>query len=165
MSKKRAARIFDVETNFQKLARRPGGITKEEAVERAQDEIDRCKPEFAEWLRRELQTLHTAIRQAERNSGTPSLIDQACYHVRQLRDVGSTMDYNLVTFVADNLCNILEAIKAGTPYDKKSIDCHLDALALATQAPYRNLRPEQLPELSQGLRRVFETLRNAPSGT
>jgi hypothetical protein len=163
MSRKRDARIFDVDTNFHQKARRPGGVTKQTAIERAQAEIDRCKPEFIDWLGRELQALHVAIRQAEENSAAPSLIDQVSYHVRQLRDVGSTMGYDLVTYVADNLCDLLEAIRAGAQYDKASVDCHLDALALATQRPYQNLRPEQLPELSQGLRRVCEHLKSSES--
>jgi hypothetical protein len=160
MSKNPNARIFDVETDFQQKARRPGGVTREKALKRAQAEIDQCKPEFIDWLDRELQALHVAIRQAEANTAALSLIDQASYHARQLRDVGSTMGYDLVTFVADNLCDILEAVRAGARYDNDSVDCHLDALALATQAPYKNLRADQLPELSQGLRRVFEHLKS-----
>jgi len=163
MSKHPKARIFDVETNFQQRARRPGGIAKAQAIERAQAEIDRCKPAFIDWLGRELQSLHSAIRQAEKNSEHPSAVDQACFHARQLRDVGSTMGYDLVTFVADNLCDVLEAIGDGARYNKDSVDCHLDALTLATQTQYQNLRPEQLPELSKGLRRVFEHVKGPAS--
>jgi hypothetical protein len=160
MSRKRDARIFDVDTNFHQKARQPGGITKQTAIERAQAEIDQCRPEFTDWLGRELQALHVAIRQVEENSGAPSLIDQVSYHARQLRDIGSTMGYDLVTYVADNLCDILDTTRAGARYDKDIIDCHLGALALATQTEYKNLRPDQLPELSQGLRRVYEHLKS-----
>jgi len=160
MSKNPNARIFDVETDFQQKARRPGGVTREKALKRAQAEIDQCKPEFIDWLDRELQALHVAVRQVEKNSGDPSLIDQAFFRASQLRDVGSTMDYDLVTFVAGNLCDIMEAVRSGAQYDKDSVDCHLEALALATQIQYKNLRADQLPELSQGLRRVFERLKS-----
>ncbi len=161
MPKNPKARIFDVETDFQQKARQPGGVTRDKAIKRAQAEIDQRKPEFIDWLDRELQALHVVIRQAEENSGSPTLIDQASSQARQLRDVGSTMGYDLVTFVADNLCDILEAVRAGARYDNDIIDCHLDALALATQTPYKNLRADQLPELSEGLRRVFEHVKNS----
>jgi len=165
MSKKREARIFDVDTNFQKKARRPGGISKQKAIERAQAEIERCRPEFVDWLGRELPALKVAVQRAEENPGAPSMIEQASYHARQLRDVGSTMGYDLITFVADNLCDILEAVRAGAKYDKDIVHCHLDALSLVTQKPYRNLSPDQLPELSRGLRRVFEQVKGSASAS
>jgi hypothetical protein len=163
MRKRQDARIFDVDTNFQQKARRPGGLTREKAIAHAQAKIDQCKPKFTEWLSAELPALQVAIRQAEESSGDPSAVDQALYHARQLRDVGSTMGFELVTFVADNLCDILEAIKSGARYDKDVVDCHLNALALATQKQYQHLTPAQLPELSGGLRRVFEKLRDLDS--
>jgi hypothetical protein len=164
MARKPPARIFDVDTNFQRQARRPSPISKQKALAQAQAEIDRRKPEFVNWLGRELQTLNTTIKQAEEHPGASSSVDQAAYHARQLRDVGSTMGYELLTFVAGNLCDILDAIGAGAQYDKESIDCHLDALSLVTQRPYQGLRPEQLPELSRGLRRVFEQLKCSIDG-
>ncbi len=159
----REARIFDVVSNFQKKARQPGGLTREKAIARAQAKLDQDKPNFIRWLGEELDALRLVIRQAEKNSADTSSLEQATYHARQLRDVGSTMGFNLVTFVAANLCNILDAIKAGARYDKEVIDCHLGALALASQLPYQNVRPEELPELSGGLRSIFEKLQQ-PDG-
>jgi hypothetical protein len=72
------------------------------------------------------------------------------------------MDFELVTFVANNLCEILDAMKAGAVYDKDAIDCHMDALLLARTEPYRRLRPEQVPEMSSGLRRVGELVSIVP---
>ena len=66
------------------------------------------------------------------------------------------MGFDLVTFVAGNLSKIFEAINSGTEDRADLIDCHIQALLLARQEQNRNLRPEQLPELSSGLRRVAE---------
>jgi hypothetical protein len=38
--------------------------------------------------------------------------------------------FELVTFVTNNLCEILEAIIAGTPARDEMITCHIDALNL-----------------------------------
>jgi hypothetical protein len=73
-----------------------------------------------------------------------------------LRDVGGTMGYELVSFIASNFCHILDAIKAGAAYDKDMIDCHMDALLLARTEQYRHLTPDQVPEMASGLRRVVE---------
>lgn len=154
------ARVFDVESNFQRKAKQPGGMTRAKAIAHAQAKIEQGQPEFTKWLGGELKVLKDAVRRAEENSADSSTIDQALYHCRQLRDVGSTMGFELVTFVADNLCDILEAIRSGARYDKEMVGCHLAALTLATQKQYQHLRPDQLPELSSGLRGVFKKLQS-----
>lgn len=73
------------------------------------------------------------------------------------------MSFELITFVANNLCEILDAIKAGAVYDKDMIDCHINAFFLARTDQYRHLRPEQVPEMASGLRRVVELASIAPT--
>jgi hypothetical protein len=102
------------------------------------------------------------VRRLASNPTDTAILDRTQEACCQLRDVGATMGFELVTFVANNFCDILDAIKAGAPYDKNMIDCHMDALALARTEHYRNLRPEQVPEMTSGLRRVVE-MANASS--
>lgn len=150
------ARIFPVDTRFQQLARRPGGATRERAIESAQRQIDDMKTDFVDWLDRELQQLSNLAQQVMNNPNDTAAFERTHQASRQLRDVGSTMGYELVTFIANNLCEILDAIKAGARCERDMIDCHMDALLLARTEPYRNLHPEQLPEMTSGLRRVVE---------
>jgi hypothetical protein len=149
MSNKPESREFFIESNFQKLARRPGGVTRNQAVKRAQVLIDRLKPEFKDWLDQELKRLGTAIRRAEDDSRDRSALRDACRSCRELRDVGTTMGYKLLTYIADNLCLAFEAIKAGATYDKKLINGHVNALHLAREEPYRRMRPDEVPGLSR----------------
>jgi hypothetical protein len=51
-SSSREGRTFPVETRFQKLARRPGGLPRAQAIEAAQAKIEESKPEFETWLGR-----------------------------------------------------------------------------------------------------------------
>lgn len=160
MATTRRARIFDVELNFHRQARRPGGVSRAKAIAQAQARIEQGKPEFVMWLGAEMKLLQKVLRQAEQNSADSATIDQALYHSRQMRDVGSTMGFELVTFIADQLCDMLEAVKAGARYDKDMVGCHVDALNLAAQKRYQHLRPEELPELSAGLRGMFKKLQH-----
>ena len=148
--------VFPVDTRFQQLARRPGGVARESAIENAQHQIDEMKTGFVDWLDRELKELSAAMRLVTNHPGDASALERAHQASCQLRDVGATMGYELVTFVANNFCDILDTVRAGAPFDKDMVDCHLDALLLARTEPYRNLRPEQVPEMSSGLRRVVE---------
>jgi hypothetical protein len=36
------------------------------------------------------------------------------------------------------------------------IECHIDALFMAKQNAYRNIRPEHVPEMTSGLHRMLE---------
>jgi hypothetical protein len=148
---------FLVDTHFQKMARRSGGIPREQAMESAQLAIDKIKLGFGDWLNTEIDSLSSAIN-GGRNAGPgdTSWAETAAIHSRQIRDCGSTMGFELVTFITNNLSEMFEAIIAGAPSRQEMIDCHMDALHLAKQEKYRHLRPEQLPELSSGLRRVLE---------
>lgn len=164
MSKKtnHEARTFFADTRFERMARRPGGLTREQALARGQAQIDDLKLEFGDWLDRELQELRTRIQQAEGSSFDPSWHEHAYRSCCHLRDVGATMGYELVTFIANNLCKILDVIKAGAAYDREMINCHVDALQLAKMEQYRHMRPEQVPEMASGLRRVAELASIAP---
>lgn len=150
------ARTFYVDTRFEKLARRPGGVSRDQAIASAQAEVDDLKTEFIEWLDQELGNLGAAFARIELSQNDTSSIDGAHFSCAHLRDVGTTMGFELVTFIANNLCEILDAIKAGAAYDKDVIDCHLDAFRLARMDQYRHLRPDQVPEMTNGLRRVVE---------
>jgi len=156
MSGNGGAREFAVETDFQKKVHRPGGVTRRQAIGRARAQIDTLKDEFTDWLGDALHHLERAIQKARSSRNKRSALDDAFHSGKQLRDVGTTMGYELVTFVAGSLCEALDAIRDGADYDPELIDCHLDALHLARQDSYRNVSPEQVPDLCNGLRRAVE---------
>ena len=161
---------FFVDTHFQKMARRSGGVPRELAIERAQAQVDELNSEGADWLNRELQEFDAAVRRTGGNFSDISELDRVHDSCCQLRDVGAAVGFELFTYIAKNLCEILDAIKAGAPYDENMIHydenmihCHIDALLLASKDPYRKLRPEQLPEMTSGLRRVVELASTPPA--
>ena len=156
MSQNDQVREFAVETDFQRKARQPGGVTRHQAVGRARAQIETLQSEFTDWLSEGLNRLQAAIQMVETSPSNETLIEDAFHSSCQLRDVGTTMGYELVTFVASRLCEILEAVRNGAEYDKDLISCHLDALQLARQDSYRNVSPEEVPELCNGLRRAAE---------
>jgi hypothetical protein len=159
-------KMFMVDSHFQKMARRTGGVSREQAMESAQLALEKIKMGFSDWLEGELKALITQLRKVgTANPGDVSWAETAIIHSRQIRDVGSTMGFELVSFITNNLCEILEAIITGTPARNEMITCHIDALNLAKQEQYRHLRPEQLPELSSGLRRVLEVASTPTAGT
>lgn len=154
---------FHIETNFQRMARRPGGITRDRAIQGADRNIETFKPGFESWLDNELARLFQTIpSDLSSPSKDLSWIEAADAKCQRLADVSATMDYQLMSFVANNLCLIFEAIRNGAEYRSDVIDCHVSALRLARQRQYRKMRSEDLPELSDGLRRILESPRLQP---
>ncbi len=108
------ARIFRVETSFQQMARRPGGISRDRAIERAETEIAEIKVEFDESLNRELTELATAFAAARDRPHDPERLADLAGRSRQLCDVTATMRFELLSFIAASLCELLESINAET---------------------------------------------------
>lgn len=159
----REARVFSVETRFQKMARRPGGMPRDQAIEKATAKIEEIKPGFDDWLIQELKILADAIDSAKTENPPEDWVERANMQSRQVRDAGTTMGSELMTFIANSLCEVLDAIAAGAECNMESVACHLDALYLARQQRFRNLTPEQVPELTSGLRRLAEVGNTSPN--
>ena len=159
---KQEARVFSPNTRFQVMARRPGGVSRGQAIENAQAEIEQIKPGFDDWLDGELGELSNAVEHLKSGDAKADWIDRAQFHCNQLRDVGSTMGFELLTYVSNTLCIILDGIKAGGECKIDSIACHMDALLLVRQKSFRNLRPDQVPELVDGLLRLAESVSIVP---
>jgi hypothetical protein len=152
------ARVFTVETRFQKLARQPGGISRDKALENASAQIGEIRPSFDQWVAQELEAISTIVKNAQTAAPPPDWIQAANAHSRHIRDSGTTMGAELLTFIAASFCDVLDAIEAGAECNMDSVTCHLDALFLARQEQFRNMKPEQVPELTRGLRRVVQVV-------
>jgi hypothetical protein len=87
-------RVFDVETRFQSLAKRPGGVARGVAIEEANLSIERMKPGFGDWAESELHELSTAIERARTGEPNEEWLEAASLHARAVLDVGTTMGAN-----------------------------------------------------------------------
>lgn len=156
------ARVFDVETNFQKAAKRPGGIKRDEAVKKAAANIEDIKPAFANWLDQEFEELLRIVPERKvKENGDPLWIEAVDRCSTRLVDAAGTMGYPFISFVAANLHAVCEAIREGADYRSEVFACHIDALFLARLPKYKNMRPEDMPELSEGLRQVLASHKTA----
>lgn len=158
------ANIFYADTRFERMARRPGGVSREEAIERAQSAVQELKTDFIDWIDEQLGELSITLDDLAHNPGDKAALERAHQKSAYLRDVGGTMGYTLVTFVASTLCDVIDAYIAGAPFDKNVTDCHMDAFLLARTDEYRHMRPQEVPELAKGLLRVVEVSSIVPPG-
>lgn len=156
-SPKSVGRLFPVETNFQKMARRPGGLPRSKAVEAAAAKLEEMGPQYRTWLGEETAKLTDAIDALmEASVAFAARLEEAEHHCRQIRDVAGTMDFDLVTFVADNLWTILRASRHDMEPRRDPISCHVDALRLVSRNEYQGKQIKELPHFVQGLNKVAE---------
>lgn len=149
-------RIFYADTKFERKARAPGGVSREQALQNAQEAVGSLEPEFSVWIGREVDRLIADMAEVALDPSKPVALERAKMSCAQLRDVGDTMGYHLVTYIAKMFFSIIEAVIAGAVYDQSVADCHLAALKLALSDEYRNCHPQDLPEMTMGLARISE---------
>jgi len=146
------ARAYFIDTDFHKTARLPGGVTRAEAIDNAQQNLDAITEDFEAALNDKMRDLLALVAPLGDNPVPPDLFGKLCADVRELRDSGTTMGYPLVTFVADNLCKILDLV--GGNITLPTVACHIDAMRLSTLPQYRKASLQNLPELINGLNLV-----------
>jgi hypothetical protein len=149
------AREFHVETKFQQMAKRPGGVSRDQALTQAQVSVATLKPGFETWLDDEIAHLLKVIPRDGDDQKDQRWMAAADVHCQHLADVSATMGYEFVSYVANNLCQMFEAVKQGADYRRDVMACHVDALMLGRKDKFRRMKPEDVPELTEGLRRVL----------
>jgi hypothetical protein len=124
--------LIPVQTRFHSMALRPGGVSRKQAIGSAERVLNTMQPQFAEWLDRELRLLILAIpvEQGDITSGDPWL-ESAYLHARAVRDVGATMGFELLTFAANNLCDIIEVVRSGVDCPFDTVESQIQALLVA----------------------------------
>lgn len=143
--------LIPVQTRFHSMALRPGGATREQAIGSAERVLDTLQPQFADWLDQELRLLITTIPpgQDEITSSDPWL-DAAYQHSRSVRDVGATMGFELLTFAANNLCDIIEIVRSGVECPFDTVESQIQALLLAKREVDRIQLAQRNPQSARG---------------
>jgi hypothetical protein len=145
------------------MTQREGGIPRDKAIERARIEIERAKSHFDGWLNGQLKELQKLIKTVDSAELTAEWLKTANFHSHQLRDSAVILNFDLLAFVAGSLCEILDSIEAGGECSVESIICHIESVLLASRVSYRHLKPEQVPELTEGLIQVAKRAVARPS--
>jgi hypothetical protein len=153
------ATVFYTDNEFDRTATLPGGVPREEAIQRADDQLVALMPDFEVWLDTALKELQRISRSIRKTGADQNALDMLQRNTSYLLELGTTMGFPLITFVAQNFCEVLENIKPGTRTSKAIIECHVNALLLARTDAYRNLQPDQLSEMTEGLRSILRIAR------
>ena len=103
------------------------------AVARADDALQAMSGQFQEWLEEEVSKLQTARLAAQAAGWRPTALEPIVAVAHDLKGLGGTYDFPLVTQIAASLCRLLEtdAGKAAASADPALVAGHVDALRAA----------------------------------
>lgn len=106
-------------------------IFDEDAVARADEALREMSGSFRGWLEAEVQKLQSARAAAVEAGWTPLTIEAVRFAAHDLKGLGATYEYPIITQIAASLCRLLD-IGAGA--GAASLICsHIDAIRAAAR--------------------------------
>jgi hypothetical protein len=150
------ARRIEKTSRFAVMARRPGGVSRDQALARAEATIDKQKDNYLEWVVRDLNTLESYVNAIHDHEGARDEDMEAAYSkTAQIRDLGATFGFPLTTEVADSLCELLHRMRHARMYRRGAVQTHLEALKLVCTEAFKGKQPNDEKPLLDGLGRVL----------
>ncbi len=104
---------------------RPGGVNAD-VVARAEAALKALSGQFARWLQDEVDKLDAAARRIDAEGLDSEAGDAFYIHAHDLKGLGGTYEFPIVTRLAGSLCRLLDAGRADAPLDL--VHAHVDAI-------------------------------------
>ena len=139
-------------------------VFDEAAVARADDALKAMSGSFQEWLEEEMSKLQAARLAAETARWSAPALEPVMAAAHDLKGLGGTYDFPLVTQIAASLCRLIEtdAGKAAARAEPALVCAHVDALRAALRG---GIKTDDHPigrSLLQALEAKVEALGVAP---
>lgn len=104
-----------------------GGIDSD-AIARAEAALKAMSAQFEEWLQDEIVKLSAAQADLREKGLTPETAEALYFRAHDLKGLGTTYNYPLVTRMAASLCRLLENVETRTSAPVALLDAHTDAI-------------------------------------
>lgn len=142
MSQENPAKVIPAPQGLrQKIGGRLGAIDPN-AIAKAEAALKNLSSNFEQWLQEEMTKLEAA-RQGVRQEGPNSENLETLYlRAHDLKGLGTTYEFPLVTRLAGSLCRLLDDRENGSTPQMALVDAHIDAIRAAVRD---NIRTDEHP--------------------
>jgi hypothetical protein len=148
-------KIIHVQTRFTTMANRKGGLSRDEAMERADNFIGNIEKKYPDWVDKDMKDLVEIIAGIKKDGGFNDETYQASYRgACRVRDLGGTFGYELTTKVGDSLCELIFRLAEGKLYSEEALDTHMNALRLVCTPQFRGVPVASLNDLMDSLAKL-----------
>ncbi len=120
-----------------KVGSRFGGIDPD-AVAKAEAALKNLSSQFGQWLQDEIGKLEAARAVIRSEGMSQPAADKLYLHCHDLKGLGATYEFPLVTRIAGSLCKLIDepATRCGAPMFL--VDAHIDAIRAAVRSDIRD---------------------------
>lgn len=112
------------------------------AIAKAEAALKSLSSQFAQWMQDELAKLEAARARVHAEGMTPEAGDHLYTRAHDLKGLGATYEFPIVTRMAGSLCKLIDTPEARAKAPLKLIDAHVDAIRAAVRD---NIRDDQNP--------------------
>lgn len=148
-------KIMHVQTRFAALASRPNGMSRDEALDRADTFIENIEPKYLEWVERDLAKLTEVVDLIHKAKSMSKEDYQSAYRKsNHIRDLGGTFSYDLITVVADSMSELLFRLGEAERYDQAALVAHMNALRLVCSSQFKGVKPDAVGDLIGSLQKL-----------
>ena len=142
MSDQSKAQIIPQPTPFRlKAGGRFGGIDAD-AIAKAEAALKSLSGQFAQWLDDEIKKLEAARADIQARGYTPETSENLYLRAHDLKGLGSTYEFPLITRIAASLCRMTDDPARRAKASLFLIDAHIDAIKACVRD---NIRDEGHP--------------------
>ncbi len=103
------------------------------AVARAEAALKSLSGQFGAWLQDELAKLDAARAAIRAGGFTQANADQLYLHAHDLKGLGTTYEFPIVSRMAASLCRLIESPARRTAAPLELVDSHIDAIRAAVK--------------------------------
>lgn len=114
------------------------GALDASALAKAEQALKDLAGQFSAWLQDELDKLEAARTAIKTEGMTQARCDQLYLHAHDLKGLGTTYEYPLVSKIAGLLCKLIDDPATRTQTPMSLIDVHIDAIKAAVRDEIRD---------------------------
>jgi len=149
----KACKIVPVKNRLGQLLRRPGGVSRTEAVEAAAVAVETLREDYVGAIPQELGALEAIAAAARKKRISPRDFEAMIERAGRLLTLAGTFRYDLLEQVVQRFCDLCVGMLEKGIDDAEAVDVHLRAMRLACPgAPA--LSEEEAGKMLHGLSRV-----------
>ena len=104
-----------------------------DAVARAEAALKSLSGQFSQWLQDELDKLDAARANVRAKGMTPDATETLYMRAHDLKGLGATYEFPLVTRIAASLCRLIDDPDTRTNAPLMLVDAHIDAIKAAVR--------------------------------
>lgn len=103
------------------------------AIARAEAALMSLSSNFTQWLADEITKLEGARQQIKADGITPASMENLYLRAHDLKGLGTTYGYQLITRIAGSLCRMIDDKEKRSATPLELVDAHIDAIKAAVR--------------------------------